>query len=74
LTVGDKYNQAGADLNAMWYLRNAKIFGKLMQVAKPGARVLVVYGGGHLFWLKHFARFAPGFRDVDVMPYLQRAR
>jgi hypothetical protein len=42
LTIGDKDNQAGADLNAVWYLRNAKIFGKLMQVAKPGDRVLVV--------------------------------
>jgi Family of unknown function (DUF5694) len=71
LTIGDKDNQAGADLNAAWYLRNAKIFGKLMQVAKPGDRVLVVYGGGHGFWLRHFASLAPGYRNVDVMPYLQ---
>jgi hypothetical protein len=75
LTIGDKDNQAGADLNAAWYLRNAKIFGKLMQVAKPGAkepaRVLVVYGGGHGFWLRHFASYTPGYRNVDVMPYLK---
>lgn len=74
LAVGDRDDQAGADLNAMWYLRNAKIFSKLMLASKPGDRVLVVYGSGHLFWLKHFARHAPGFVDVDVTPYLQRAR
>jgi Family of unknown function (DUF5694) len=78
LAIGDRDDQAGADLNAMWYLRNAKIFSKLMLIAKPGAkapaRVLVVYGGGHLFWLKHFARHTPGYVDVDVTPYLRRAR
>jgi len=77
LGIGDHDTQTGADLNAGWYLRNAKIFGKLMQVAKPDAavpeRVLVVYGGGHGFWLRHFASLTPGYRNVDVMPYLEAA-
>lgn len=73
LTIGDKDVQPGADLNAMWYLRNAKIFGKLMQVAKPGDRVLVVYGAGHNFWLRHFASTVPGYISVDPMPYLKKA-
>lgn len=74
LTIGDNDTQTGADLNAMWYLRNAKIFGKLLHVAKPGDRVLVVYGGGHGYWLRHFAQVTPGVRNVDVLPYLKRAR
>lgn len=78
LTIGDNDTQTGADLNAMWYLRNAKIFSKLMHIAKPGgkepARVLVVYGGGHGFWLRHFAQYTAGYRNVDVLPYLKRAR
>jgi len=74
LPIGDADTQPGADLNAMWYLRNAKIFGKLMQVAKPGDRVLVVYGAGHGYWLRHFAAETPGYALVDVMPYLRRAR
>jgi hypothetical protein len=78
LPVGDQDAQTGADLNAGWYLRNAKIFGKLMQVAKPGAkdpaRVLVVYGAGHGFWLRHFAALTPGYRNVDVLPYLVKAK
>lgn len=74
LKIGDKDDQAGADLNAMWYLRNAKIFGKLMQVAKPGDRVLVVYGAGHNYWLRHFAAETPGYKFVDPVPYLKAAK
>jgi hypothetical protein len=73
LKIGDKDAQSGADLNAMYYLRNAKIFSKLMMVAKPGDRVLVVYGSGHNYWLRHFASNVPGYRFVDPVPYLKRA-
>jgi hypothetical protein len=70
---GDTEAQPGAELNAYWYMRNAKIFAKLMTVAKPGDRVLVVYGAGHSYWLRHFATTAPGYRNVDPTPYLQKA-
>jgi hypothetical protein len=73
LAYGDTEAQPGADLNAMWYLRNAKIFAKVMTVAKPGDRVLVVYGSGHNYWLRHFARTTPGFHSVDPVPYLKKA-
>jgi len=74
LPIGDADTQSGADLNAMWYLRNAKIFGKLMRVAKPGDRVLVIYGAGHGFWFRHFATETPGYRSIDVVPYLKKAK
>ncbi len=73
LGIGDVDDQAGADLNAMWFLRNAKIFGKLMRVAKPGDRIVLVYGAGHGFWLRHFASQTPGYALVDVRPYLAGA-
>lgn len=73
LRFGGIDQQPGADLNAMWYLRNAKIFNKLQQAAKPGDRVLVVYGSGHNYWLRHFAATAPGYQLVDPIPYLDRA-
>ena len=73
LAIGDGDTETGADLNAGWYLRNAEIVGKLMQVAKPGDRVLVIYGGGHSFWLWHYASLTPGYRSVDPMPYLKAA-
>jgi hypothetical protein len=73
LRYGDTGKQPGAELNAYWYMRNAKIFGKLMIAARPGDRVLVVYGSGHNYWLRHFATTTPGFQNIDPTPYLKKA-
>jgi hypothetical protein len=73
LGFGGIDQQPGADLNAMWYLRNAKIFGKLQLAAQPGDRVLVVYGSGHNYWLRHFITITPGYSLVDAVPYLEKA-
>ncbi len=72
LGIGDGEQQPGAELNAMWYMRNAKIFAKLMKVAEPGDRLLVVFGAGHGYWLRHFASETAGFRNVDPTPYLKK--
>ncbi len=65
--------QPGAELQAYWFMRNAKIFSKLVQVTKPGDRVVVVYGAGHKFWLDHFAKHTPGYELIDPVPYLEKA-
>lgn len=65
--------QPGAELQAYWFMRNAKIFSKLAQVARPGDRVVVVYGAGHKHWLDHFAHETPGFVSIDPVSYLRRA-
>ena len=74
LPIGDTETQTGADLNAMWYLRNAKIFGKALKIAKPGDRVFVLYGAGHVYWLRHFASHMPGYKFVDPQLYLLTAK
>ena len=71
LTIGDSKNQPGAELNAGWYQRNAKIFAKLNLAAKPGDKILVVYGAGHNYWLRHFVSQMPGYKLVDVNNYLK---
>jgi len=71
LRVGDRLTQPGADLNGGWYLRNAKIFAKLIQITKPGDKVVVVFGGGHAFWLRHFAQNTPGFVLVEAADLLR---
>lgn len=70
LAFGDAVDQPGAELNAAWYERNAKIFAKLMLAARPGDRIVVVYGAGHTYWLRHFVESTPGFVLVDPVPYL----
>lgn len=67
-------DQPGAELQAYWFMRNAKIFSKLMQVSEPGDRVVIVYGAGHKHWLEHFVEETPGFVLVDPVPYLQAAQ
>lgn len=70
LKLGDGEAQPGAELNAMWYLRNAKMFSKLTLIARPGERVLVLVGASHAYWLRHFVELTPGFRLADPRPYL----
>lgn len=62
--------QPAAELNAYWYMRNAKIFSKIVQLAEPGDRIVVVYGSGHNYWLRHFAEHTPGFELVEPNDYL----
>lgn len=70
LPVGAGREQPGAELNAMWFLRNAKIFAKLSEVTQPGDRVLVVFGAGHNYWLRYFARATPGFQLAEPNDFL----
>lgn len=74
LAIGDAKRQPGAELNAYWYMRNAKIMSKLAEAARPGDRIVVVYGAGHGYWLRHLVETTPGFRLVDPLPYLSAAR
>jgi hypothetical protein len=65
--------QPASELIAYFYMRNAKIFAKLVDVTEPGDRVVVVFGAGHEHWLEHFVESTPGFELIDPVPYLQRA-
>jgi len=60
----------GAELNGRWYTRNAMIFAKLMQVAKPGDRIVLMFGAGHAYWLRHFVQTTPGFELIEPTAYL----
>jgi len=71
LSFANEKEQPGAELNAAWYQRNAKIFAKLTQIARPGDRVLVVFGSGHAFWLRHFVQNTTGFQLIEPRDYLQ---
>lgn len=70
LELSDAEDRAGAVLNYGWYARNALIFANLTEATEPGDRVLVIYGSGHAYWLRHFAEETPGYRLVEALPYL----
>lgn len=70
MKFGAGADQPGAVLNGRWYARNAIIFAKLAQVAKPGDRIVVIYGAGHSYWLRNLVRQMPGYKLVEATDYL----
>ena len=72
LHVGDGDNQPGADLLTAWYRRNFRICANIIQRAKPGDRIVVLYGAGHAFLLRQCVQETPGFELVEANAYLPK--
>lgn len=72
LRVGSGTDQPGADLVAAWQHRNLLICANLLQVTKPGDRVVVFFGAGHAFLLRQCVEETPGLKFVDPQPFLTR--
>jgi Family of unknown function (DUF5694) len=50
---GERWDWAGADLVSDWFRRNMRIYSNAIQVLEsPRDRVLIVFGYGHLGWLR----------------------
>lgn len=50
---GEPGDYAGPDLLAAWYQRNIRIYHHIAELADaPNERILVIYGAGHLGWLR----------------------
>jgi len=60
---GEVGDWAGADLNSDWYRRNMRIFSNITHlINSPNERVLVIYGSGHLNWLREDIAADPTLR------------
>jgi hypothetical protein len=60
---GEPGDWAGADLVAEWFRRNMRIYSNVLQlVDSPNERVLVIFGAGHLGWLRHDFASNPSVR------------
>ena len=50
---GQPWEYAGPDLLASWYQRNIRIYHNILAlIESPSDRILVIYGYGHLGWLR----------------------
>jgi len=72
IRVGGGAQQPGADLLSAWYKRNAYICANLVQLAKPGDRIVVFYGSGHAFFLRQCVTEMPGFKLAEANDYLPK--
>jgi len=60
---GDAGDYAGPDLLASWYQRNMRIYNNIVNlIESPAERILVIYGAGHLGWLRMAAENDPTVR------------
>ena len=60
---GDPYDYAGPDLLAAWYQRNIRIYHNIVAlIDSPNDRILVIYGSGHLGWLRQDVASDPAVR------------
>ena len=49
----ERWDWAGADLVSDWFRRNMRIYSNAIELlASPGERLLIVFGSGHLGWLR----------------------
>jgi hypothetical protein len=61
--LGDPGDYAGPDLLASWYQRNIRIYNNIAKIIEsPNDRVLVIYGAGHLGWLRQIVADDPALR------------
>lgn len=72
VTADEGETLPGVELATIWYERNLRICVNLMALAKPGERVLVIYGSSHVPQLAQCLSEA-GIRLEDPIPYLTSA-
>ncbi len=69
--IGGDDAQPGANWVGHWYGRNLRLFRNLVNLASsPDDRVVVIYGQGHGYLLRQFARESGAFEVTDVADVL----
>lgn len=70
--LGEPGDWAGADLVADWFRRNMRIYSNVTRLAdSPNERVLVIFGAGHLGWLRHAVSSDPALRLRKLAEFLK---
>jgi Family of unknown function (DUF5694) len=71
---GEPYDYAGPDLLAEWYRRNLRIYNNVAKlVATPEDRILVIFGNGHLGWLRQAFAGDPTLRLRKLADFVPAA-
>jgi len=68
--VGENQNFVGADATASWWHRNFRMYALVQRHAKPGERVLVIGGQGHIAVLRQLLADDRDREAIEVRAYL----
>lgn len=75
IKIGDAKAAPGTNWVGTWHARNLKILTNLLALgAKPGERVVTVFGAGHRPLLEQYARESGFFEVVDPLKWLPKDR
>jgi hypothetical protein len=70
--LGEPGDYAGPDLLASWYQRNIRIYNNIANIIEsPNERVLVIYGAGHLGWLRQIVANDPGMKLRKLSEFIR---
>lgn len=69
-SFGDQAANPGSAWVGAWYARNLRILGNIRRLARPGDRILVLFGAGHGFLLDQQARESGAFEVAQTLSYL----
>jgi hypothetical protein len=70
--VRSKDKFVGADVLTAWYQRNFRIFTNLVQIIdSPNDRVLVIFGQGHIPYLRDAVKSSPDMQLIEPNDYLK---
>jgi hypothetical protein len=73
--LGEPGDYAGPDLLAEWYRRNVRIYNHVAKlITSPDDRILVVFGAGHLGWLRRDFGSDPTLRLRKLEEFAPAAR
>jgi uncharacterized protein DUF5694 len=70
LPIGAGQEQPGADYWAGWNRRNILVCAKIIEAAKPGERLVVVFGAAHSYLLRQCVLETPGLKLVEANDFL----
>lgn len=71
LRYGRGADQPGAELLGQWTLRNVRSCARMVQLARPGDRIVVLFGAGHSHLLRQCVKEQPGWTLVEAVDYLR---
>jgi len=70
---GEPGEYAGPDLLAKWFKRNIRIYSNIVKlVDSPSERILVIYGAGHLGWLRQDVANDPSVRLRKLSEFIAK--